>query len=231
MTSDKRPPDSAICRRCHAFLHEHESKYKPSGNSIIAVCESCHTVYLLAADLTGELPGTLRTKAVAMPRRFNTKRNGVYLEITYGAELRGFLSLMLFILFITFIAILATGVAIGHSSEAGWAIVLGSMYFGTICFLLFLREDSMPTVIISPNSLKVKPGPLSFTKELALNTIEDIFTFVEFKKGEDEDHFMLYALTSDGKNRKLLNLLDPERALYFEQELKRFLGIADISRT
>ncbi len=104
-------------------------------------------------------------------------------------------------------------------------IVIG---IGATCGMLVAVSNST-TVQVGKGLLKIWHHPFWFgEKRLQATDIEQIYckeNVLRTSSGESQSYEVYAVLRQGGKERLLSGLVEPEQALYIEQELERFLGI------
>lgn len=106
----------------------------------------------------------------------------------------------------------AVGVGIAYNALAGWV--------------------NRTRIAVDQGRLSVRHGPLPWlgNKDLDGSTLKQLYTKEKISRGRNGSTttYEVHAITSTGKNEKLLSGLDTsEQALYIEQEIERYFRIAD----
>ncbi|MBI4803297.1 MAG: hypothetical protein HY796_12320 [Elusimicrobia bacterium] len=199
----------------------------------IAKCGSCSAVFGFADKAPGAVPfGSKR--AVEMPKGYSVDHVGTGLEITRRWRSWKYLALLGFCIFWDgflvvwyFIAFtkggplvmklfpilhVAAGVALTYTAIAG------------------LLNRTRITVNTAEVGIKHFPLPWLGNRLVMRQEIDQLFCEEKIRHGKNGVHYSynLSAVLRDGKRLKLVSGLDtPEKALFLEQQIEGYLGIAD----
>ncbi len=99
-------------------------------------------------------------------------------------------------------------------------------------YILLAFSLNRPVIKLSRQKLAVKRRPFpTLGKRLRTKEIDQLYCKEHLvHRGREARPFTtceLYAVTSDGKHKKLLSNLDEANALFIEQEIENYLGIKD----
>lgn len=216
------------CRYCAAPLAAADVNVQLA----IAKCASCHAVYSLAdeARLRGESPveGKLKT---AMPKNFQVEKLDGVLTITRTWFTPGVIFALVFVVFwgVVTVGFLANAKGLGSA-------FLIQMFFGGVTLALgywTLAHMFNKTIItVGGGQLMVRHGPIPYPGNLELPSSElaQLWCVEHIRRTKKSYSYSyeLHARTKEGVDRTLMrDLPDAAQAIYVEQEVERYLRIAD----
>ena len=219
------------CKKCGAPI---DSKDIHLGMGL-ARCSHCSTIFSLKKPAESGMTGTTSTKRapVAMPKNIEAFDTGTGLQLTYHWYSAKYIGMIVFTLFWN--GFMCVWHAISLSQGAYMMSVFGLLHtaigIGVAYFTLagFLNRT---TVTAEMGMLTIRHAPLPWpgNKQLWDEQFEQLFSKekVSHSKNGTNYSYEVHVALRDGEQVKLLGGLDKaEQALFIEQELERYLGIAD----
>jgi len=228
--------ESLKCRRCRREISADDIHV----DMRIAKCSSCKTVMDLATR--GPMPVTPAARApVPLPEKVVVRDEGGRMTIQWRWWSPKYLFLLFFCVFWDGFLLLWYGIAAASffSGKGGGELIVMVLFpllhvaagVGMTYWVIsgFLNST---TVQAGSGHLAVRHHPLPWPGKVDVQTqeIEQIFCLERKHRGKHGYSYTYEVHFADhmGKQRKLLTgLSKPEQALFLEQKLESFLGIAD----
>jgi hypothetical protein len=225
------------CEACHAPLEAGDVDLRRG----IATCRYCKAVMRFdalaataAASVAAESDITKRPE-IGLPAGISVEDWGGDLRIVRRWFTPGAFILVFFCItwdsFLIFWYTTAIGVGAPWIFKvfpvAHVAVGVGLTYLTIACFV------NRTIITVQGGQLGIRHGPLPWIGNQTLDTtqISQIYTRQHVRNsqnGTQQSTYRLHAVTTDGRNLKLLSgLMDEEQALYIEQRLEQQLGIDD----
>lgn len=218
------------CRNCGSPLTQRDISTELS----VVKCPRCQALYVLPENLAGGgVKRAIPRPLVGKPKSFVVTEYAGTMEITrrwFGASL---FFLVPFTLFWNGFLIVWHTIAL--TSHFWFMSVFAILHTAVGFFMIYLTLATFlnSTVIrVTPQWLSVKIGPLPWRGNLELSRREVIQVFCQEKisRGENGSRANYEVqLVLEGNRRETLmkSLANPDEALFIEQQLERFLQLAD----
>jgi len=203
-------------------------------DALIAKCMYCDTVFSFADQFPDahEEHGYVRPE-VPMPKGIEMTTAGYGLDITRRWFSVGAIALTVFCVFWDgFMAVWYT-IAIVQKQ---WAMAAFGTIHGLvgvfITYLAVAMYVNRTTIHVERGLLQVQHGPMKWpgNRMLDTNDLEQLYCkqVITHSKNGTHTSYQLRAKTRNAEDINLLSSIDqPEQVLFLEQEIERFLGIAD----
>jgi len=220
------------CKSCGAVL-------KPESVNLslaMAQCEHCGALFGLRGAVGAAGVGTVLSverQKVPMPKGFAVVDFGTTLEITRRWFSPVFLFLFVFCIFWNGFMLVWHGIAL---TTGMWpmscfglihtAVGVGLAYFTVAGFV------NRTVVRAGRGTIEVRHGPLPWpgNKNLPSGQIDQLYCKETVSRGKNGPHYRYSVeavLRGSTHSALLTGLENSDQALYFEQELERYLGIED----
>ena len=211
----------------------------------LAVCPACDTVFNFSGGDVNVMAGQAQPVKpknkfsqyeVAMPNRFDVQETDKQMTISYSWFSPT-------ALFLTFFAIIWNGMIFGIFLPAmdgfgslGFPFAFFPLIFaGVGLFLIYLNVGqyiNRTYIITDARQMRIFSRPLPTFNNQTINhdDIQQLFVqqYVNHGKNGTTVTYGVVAIIQGGHRQKLISQLEkPEQALYIEQELEKYLGIAD----
>lgn len=212
----------------------------------IAKCGQCNAVFSvknlagmseLFADSaqTNDSPESKQNRApVEMPKGIEILDIGQALQITYQWFNSTYVGLLLFCIMWNGFMVVWMGIALskGEWMMAAFGLIHGSVGLGLI-YVVVAGFRNTTTIRAGMGSLEIIHGPIPWpgNKTIPSDDIEQAYCkqhISHSKNGGVNYSYSLFAKMRDGRDLKLLSgVKEPNKIIYIEQQLERFLGIED----
>lgn len=223
---------SLVCPSCGAQIRasERDSRYK---------CEYCGTEHLFrqeAGQRLAEQPEIRERMPVARPESLQVRNDGLSARIVRRWFSFKYVPLAFFC--VAWDAFLCFWYGIAFSQDnvpwimvvfpiAHLAVGVGLTYSTLAGFL------NRTTLEVEREDISLWHGPLPWFggKDLKTADVKQFYTTEKFKTSKNGGYtvYDLYVVMKSGESMKLLgDLEDPQVALFFEQQLEKWLGIEDV---
>ncbi|HAM36277.1 MAG TPA: hypothetical protein DEB40_09455 [Elusimicrobia bacterium] len=210
----------------------------PSGDiniqTCIAKCARCSAVFGFAEQVPGS-QAPYRKPQVDMPAKFSVTQDGSDLLLVYRWFSLGLFALLFFCVF--WDGFLVFWYAMAFSKKAPLLMVLFPLgHLGVGVFLTYVTAAGFVNrtfVRAGTDRLSIRHLPLPWPgqREISRTEIEQLFCSEKIgrtRNGSSTASYQVEALLRGGKRVKLVSGLDkPEQALFIEQKIESYLGIAD----
>jgi len=218
------------CARCGAPIPAEDVNIA----SLAAKCRSCNAVFSIAGQVGGG-PGWAPAPQldVPLPDRFVVERQGGALQITWRWFTPVAFVFAAFGLFWSLFVCFWIGMVL--AAGVGSFALFGAIHAAVGVFLIYTAIAMFVNsshVDASYGSLSVRHGPLPWpgSRTLPTASIRQIYGVERVRRSRRSTStvYDLQAITAEGGGVTLIKSLQSvEQALFLEQQLERFLGIAD----
>lgn len=221
-----------VCPRCRATLPERFVRRDKRR----AVCPSCEHRFAIDTQLVApRRVSTGRRRRIAPPAGVSSDSSAAGLTLTWHWPRWRATAPLIFLVFfgglLTFYSVLP------WKTTTVELIIVLTMFACATLFLLwiFLAYRLNRTVVtIRDGQLCVSHGPIPWPgrRDLPAQTIRQLYSAMyhdhALRRGDGYTSYRLRAVLANGAELLLVhNLTAPEQALYFEQEIERYLEIED----
>lgn len=201
----------------------------------MARCGHCHAVFALDFARSTDGGGSRPRAAQSLPAGFSIEDMGNSLEIRHRWFSPVFIFMLFFSLFWNGFMIVWHVIAIGSGAWIMSAFGLLHTAVGVVVgYVTLAGFVNTTTIRIGQGMLEVHTGPLPWPGNLSLaaDEIRQVFCHEKITRGKNGPSYSyeVHAILRGEVRKPLLKgLTNAEQALFIEQELERFLRIADQS--
>lgn len=218
------------CKRCGAPIPADDVNLE----TMVAKCRSCNAVFSFADQIERSDGWTAAPRLdVPLPERFTVEHPGNALRISWRWYSPAAIFLTAFAVFwngfiCVWVSLAVAGGAGAFALFATLHVLVGVvMAYGALS--MFVNSTRVEA---SYGTLSVRHGPLPAFKKLDLprDSLRQLYCVERLRSSRRSTSvtYELQAVKADGASVAVLKgLEDAEQALYLEQELERFLAIAD----
>lgn len=200
--------------------------------SMVAKCAACNAVFRFDGELAPAAPR--EELPVPLPNGVVMEQNGSELQITRRWLSAKFFFLVFFCLVWDGFLVVWFGIALASKIWMMAAFATGHALIGLFLSYYTVAGFLNRTRIgVSHAQIAVRHGPLPWwgNKRLETSDVAQLYCkeTITRSRGTTNASFSLHAMLRSGGEQKLLADLDnSEQALYFEQEIERYLGITNV---
>ena len=204
---------------------------------LVAACPACAHVFSFASLLSKALPQVPKPEgAIALPKDFEVRKelSSLYISIPWrSVRNKWFMTIFAALWDLFLIPFIIT--ALSGDTEVALFISLHFAVAVGITFYVLALWINSTKIRVDDTGIDVRhtPIPVPFTPRHAISTGDvDQFYVEEYvpsrTNGRPDITFALRVKTKGGKDVRLVpGFTDPSGALYLEQEIEKFLKIAD----
>lgn len=215
------------CPECNEIVPAENINIK----ALVAKCSDCDNVFDWRQSQIDQAPKVSRN--FETPEKFDVYNRGGELFIVYKWFNKSFIALTIFcIIWDSFMAVwFSISFFTGAYEMAAFGIIHGLVGVG-LTYYTIAGYINKTYVGLNYNILKIKHAPMPFwgNREIPVDTLAQLYVKRHESRGKNGTTvtYQLHAKFKNEKESVLLSGLDePEKALYLEQEIEKFLRIED----
>ena len=218
------------CPSCGSGLSKEDIDF----DQWLATCRHCHTLMSLSVPEPVDSGRTGPRAPVPVPAKYTVSHGVHALEISW----RWFTPAILFLVFfcIAWDGFLVFWYGIAFSTNAPWIMKVFPIVHVAVgvglTYLTLATLVNTTRLTVTNHELSVRHGPLPWagSKTVRIGSLQQLFVKENSRtnKGHTTHTYSVCAVGADGRHVDLVkNLPERDQALWLEQEIERYTGIAD----